>query len=354
MITRPRRALLATCAALASAAALTTASIPSAQAAGPADLGGCPLFPTDSFWHGDVSGLATHPRSDAWVNNAGRTRRVHADFGSGLWNGGPIGIPFVVVPRGQARVPVSFRYASESDPGPYPIPATAPIEGGSASTGDRHVLVVESETCELFETFNSRPIGGGTSWTADSGARFDLGSNALRPATWTSADAAGLAILPGLVRYDEVATGRIDHALRLTMPATSKSYLWPARHQAGSTTDANVVPMGAWLRLKPSVDPSRFSGAARVVVETLARNGGIVADNGSAWYVSGAPDPRWDNDNLHTLDVLTGNDFEFVDSAPLMVDANSAQVRSPLASPARYLANKPQTPPRHPHCDRWT
>ena len=220
-------------------------------------------------------------------------------------------------------------------------PPTAPIEGGSASTGDRHVLVVDAGTCELFETYNSKPQGGGSSWTADSGARFDLRSNALRPAGWTSGDAAGLAMLPGLVRYDEVATGRIDHALRVTVPATSRSYLWPARHQAGSTTDPNVVPMGAWLRLKPSVDLKRFTGAARVVVETLARQGGIVADNGSAWYVSGAPDPRWNNDNLHTLDVLTGDDFEFVDAAPLQVSANSGQVRSALPNPGHYLAYNP-------------
>ncbi len=307
-----------------SAQAASGSDVPRAPFAPSPGLGGCPLFPADSYWRADVRQLAVHSRSPAWVSAVGTTRRVHADFGSGLWAGGPIGIPYTLVPGSQPRVAMSFTYASESDPGPYPIPVGAPIEGGPAATGDRHVLVVETGSCTLFESFAAYPQPNG-SWRAGSGAVFSLNSNAFRPAGWTSADAAGLPILPGLVRYDEVATGRIDHALRITVPRTQSASVWPARHQAGSTTDANVPPMGAWVRLKANVDPTRFTGSARVVVETLQRHGGIVADNGSAWYVSGAPDERWNNDNLHQLDVLTGANFEFVDTAPLVADPNSGR-----------------------------
>ena len=292
----------------------------------PATVGPCPMFPADSFWHADVSALPVHPQSSAWVSTIGASKGVHADFGSGLWDGGPIGIPWTSVGAGRPKVPVSFDYADESDPGPYPIPPDVPIEGGPAADGDRHALVVDTAACRLYELYDAHPAGGG--WFAGSGATWDLRSNALRPATWTSADAAGLAILPGLVRYEEILAGRIDHPIRFTAPVTQRSFIWPARHQAGSTNSASAPPMGAWFRLKSSVDPARFSGAARIVVEAMGRHGVILADNGSSWYISGSPDERWDNDNLHDLDVLRGSDFEAVDTSSLMVSSDSGRIRS--------------------------
>ncbi len=283
----------------------------------------CPMTPADSYWHASVDALPTDPNSSTYVTNAGAGLSLHADFGAGLYAGGPIGIPFVTVPGTQPKVPVSFTYADESDPGPYPIPTNAPIEGGASSTGDRHVLVVDRDHCTLYETFSSYP--NGTGWSAGSGAIFDLTSNAMRPRTWTSADAAGLPILPGLVRYDEVAAGEIDHAIRITLRRTDRRYVWPARHQAG-VTDATAAPMGAWLRLKPGVDPNRFGPQARLVVRALQRHGAIVADNGSSWYISGAPDDRWDNDDLHGLGALHGSDFEFVDPTSMMIGPDTGQV----------------------------
>jgi hypothetical protein len=272
-----------------------------------------------------VSTLPVHERSAAYVASIGATSGLKADFGSGLWDGGPIGIPFVVVPAGQPKVPVSFEYADESDPGPYPIPPDAPIEGGAASAGDRHILVVDQTDCRLYETWSTYPAGGG--WTAGSGAVYDLSSNALRPDGWTSADAAGLPILPGLVRYDEVAAGRIDHAIRITVPRTQKAYVWPARHFASSRTDVNLPPMGLWLRLRADFDTSGFPPPARVVLEALKQHGAIVADNGSAWYLSGAPDERWDNDALSTLRRVPGSAFEAVDTSSLPANAGSGAVR---------------------------
>lgn len=284
----------------------------------------CAVFPDTSFWRANVSGLAVHPRSAAWVASVGATRSAHADFGSGLWDGGPIGIPYDVVGGDQPRVPVAFGYADESDPGPYPIPPNAQIEGGAASDGDRHVLVVDRDACVLYETWSTYPDGHG-GWTAGSGAVFDLKSNATRPAGWTSADAAGLPILPGLVRYDEVANGTVDHAIRITVPRSSRAYVWPARHQAGSTTDPNVPPMGAWFRVKASVDENRFDPVVRPIIRALKTYGGVVADNGAAWYLSGVPDARWDNDALATLSRLVGSDWEAVDTTSLVVDPNSWQ-----------------------------
>jgi hypothetical protein len=310
------------------AAALAGCAVPGAPTgpgAGVAAIGTCPMFPADSYWHAEVGALPLHPSSAAWTATIGTGRHVHADFGSGTWNGEPIGIPFTTVGAGQPRVPVSFDYADESDPGPYPIPSDAPIEGGPASTGDRHVLVVDNSDCHLYEMFAAYPTA--TSWQAGSGAVFDLRSDALRPSGWTSADAAGLPILPGLVRYDEVAAGHIDHAIRFTAPTTQSAFVWPARHQAGSTTSGSAPPMGAWFRLRPDYDTSRFTGAARVIADAMKAHGIILADNGSSWYLSGAPDPRWDNDQLHQLDVITGADFQAVDSGRLMADPNSGRTR---------------------------
>jgi len=283
-------------------------------------LGACPLFPSDSFWHADIRSLSVHPRSDDWRATIGATKGLKADFGSGTWDGGPIGIPFTLVGAGQPKVPVSFGYDDESDPGPYPIPADAPVEHGS----DHHVIVVDESTCRLYETFDSTRQPDGF-WTAGSGATWDLRSNALRPAGWTSADAAGLPILAGLVRYEEVAAGRIDHAIRVTAPVTHRSYVWPARHQAGSTSAATAPPMGAWFRLRADFDTSRLDPQARVVAEALKVHGMVLADNGSSWYMSGAPDERWDNDDLRTLSLIKGTDLVAVDTGPLMVSPDSGQ-----------------------------
>ncbi len=298
-------------------------------AAGPVVAGtACPMFPADSHWHADVRGLPALPNSSALVASVGSSSGLKADFGSGLWNGGPIGIPYVVVPAGQPPVQVTFGYADESDPGPYPVPPNAPIEGGPQSTGDRHVLVVDSGACRLYELFDAHPTAG-NDWTAGSGATWDLRSNALRPATWTSADAAGLPILPGLVTFDEVAAGHVDHAIRITVPASRRSYLWPARHQAGSTSDVNVPAMGERFRLKASVDEANFPVAVRPIIVALKTYGGIVADNGSPWFMSGVPDPRWDNDALQALRAIKGSDFEAIDASPLRISDSSGQARPP-------------------------
>lgn len=329
---RPNRPILAA-GALACISIVAGACVPGgapggAPGAGPS-LGACPMMPADNYWHADVSTLPVHPSSSAWVSNIGASSRVHADFGSGLWDGGPIGIPYTTVGAGQPTVPMNFGYAGESDPGPYPFPWDAPIEGGPASSGDRHVLVVDESTCLLHEAWDSHPgESPGAAWYAGSGAVFDLRSNALRPAGWTSADAAGLPILPGLVRYDEVASGRIDHAIRVTVPRTQNRFVWPARHQASSSSDPNRPPMGAWFRLRGSVSLAGLSADARVIAEAMQRHGLIVADNGSSWFISGAPDERWDNDVLHELDRLVGSSFEAVDASSLMVDPDSGQIGS--------------------------
>jgi hypothetical protein len=288
----------------------------------------CPDLPADNIWHADVSLLPVHPRSAAYIASMGLDRTVHPDFGSGTWDGGPIGIPFTTVASGQPRVPVRFGYDDESDPGPYPIPPGAPIEGGPSSDGDRHVVVVDRDACVLYELYDAHPRPDG-SWDAGSGAVFDLRSNGLRPDTWTSADAAGLPILPGLVRYDEVAGGHIDHAIRVTAQATQAAHLWPATHDAGSA-NADLPPMGLRLRLRASVDISGLPPAAQVIARAMQRYGLVVADNGSSFFVTGAPDERWDNDVLRTLGRLRGQDFEAVDTAGLMVDPRSGQARPVL------------------------
>ncbi len=290
-------------------------------------LAGCSVFPADNIWNTPVDTLPVDPNSDVYVATIGANASVHADFGSGLWEGGPIGIPYVTVPGTQPRVPVTFDYADESDPGPYPIPPDAPIEGGAASNGDRHVLVVDRDNCVLYELYYAFPVNGGSAWTAGSGAIFDLSSHALRPASWTSADAAGLPILPGLVRYAEVAAGEIRHALRFTAPQTRRAYVWPARHYASDLTGAQYPPMGQRFRLKADFDIRGFSPEVQVILRALKTYGMMLADNGAAWYISGAPDERWDNDVLHELHQITGAAFEAVDVSALMVDANSGQVK---------------------------
>jgi len=286
----------------------------------------CAVFPADNVWNANISALPVHPLSDDYIASIGAATGLHPDFGT-TYNGVPNGIPYAVIPATQPTVPVTFRYADESDPGPYPIPPDAPIEGGPKSRGDQHVLLVQAGTCELLEVFAARPRQQGKRWTAGSGAVWNLGSNALRPATFTSADAAGLPILAGLVRYDEVASGAINHALRFTVPASQRTFVWPARHQAGSSTDPNLPPMGLRLRLKASVDISGFSAANQAILTALKRYGMFVADNGGAWFITGAPDPRWDDDDLHLLAQIHGTDFEAVDESGLMVDPDSGQVQ---------------------------
>ncbi len=310
-----------------------------------AAVGGCPLFPANNVWNYDISRLPVHPNSANFVAAIGLSSHLHPDFGAGLYNGGPIGFPYVVVPGSQPYVAVSFGYAGESDPGPYPIPPNAPIEGGSQSSGDRHVLVVDSGTCKLYEMYASYPQGNG-SWHAGSGAVWNLNSDALRPAAWTSADAAGLPILPGLVNYDEVAAGAINHALRFTVSATQNTFLWPARHQASSSSDLNLPPMGLRFRLKASVNISSFSRTNQIILTALKHYGMFVADNGSSWYLSGTSDNRWNNDDLHTLNSIPGSDFEVVDESALQMNANSAQVAgSPSFPPSPTVSASPAHSP---------
>lgn len=306
-----------------------------------ATIGGCPIFPANNIWNYDISRLPVHPNSANFVATIGLTSHLHPDFGAGLYNGGPIGFPYIVVSGSQSSVPVSFGYAGESDPGPYPIPLNAPIEGGSQSSGDRHVLAVDSGNCKLYEMYSSYPQNNG-SWRAGSGAVWNLNSNALRPATWTSADAAGLPVLAGLVNYDEVATGVITHALRFTVNQTQNTFLWPARHQASSSSNRGLPPMGLRLRLKASVNISSFSRTNQIILTALKHYGMFVADNGSSWYVSGTADNRWNNDDLHALNTIPGSDFEAVDESRLQMNPNSAQVAgSPSFPPSPTPTHSP-------------
>ena len=275
-----------------------------------ADLYPGQLFPIDNAWNQPVDTAQVDPNSDAIINLIGATKAFHPDFGAN-WNGGPFGIPYVVVSGTQPKVPVSFDYADESDPGPYPIPPDAPIEGGASSTGDRHVLIVDRDAWKLYELYAAYPQAGG-SWHAGSGAIFDLNSNALRPAGWTSADAAGLPILPGLVRYDEVSAGQILHALRFTVSVTRRAYLFPARHWASSNTDPLRPPMGMRVRLKASFNISSYPARVQVILRALKKYGMLVADNGSDWYLSGVADARWNDTEINTLKQLHGSDFEVV------------------------------------------
>jgi hypothetical protein len=295
--------LLAACSA--SESALTDPSATADTAASPA-LGSRRVFPADNPWNADISSLPVDPSSATLIASCG-LRNLHPDFGS------VYGIPYVLANSATPRRPVSFDYADESDPGPYPIPDNAPIEGGASSTGDRHVLVVDTTAWKLYELYDAHPLNGGTSWRAGSGAAFDLASNALRPKYWTSADAAGLPIFPGLVRYDETVTrGVIDHAVRFTCPKTRKAFVSPARHYASSDTSSALPPMGMRVRLESSFDVSAYPAEVQVILTAMKKYGMILADNGSGWYVTGAPDPRWDDDRLGGLKQVPSSAFEVV------------------------------------------
>ena len=288
---------------------------------------GCQVFPDDNIWNTPVDGLPVDANSDSYIATIGETAFVHPDFGT-VWEGAPIGIPWIAVPGTQPLVPVSFTYSNESDPGPYPIPPEAPIEGGPVSDGDRHVLVVDRDACFLYEMFYAFPEDGGTSWNAGSGAVFDLGSNTLRPVGWTSADAAGLPILAGLVRYEEVMAGEIRHALRFTLPETRKAFVWPARHYASSLTGSQYPPMGQRFRLKADFDISGYATEVQVILTALKRYGMILSDNGSAIFISGAPNPAWNDEHLRQLRQVKGADFEAVDVSALMGDPDSGQAHT--------------------------
>jgi len=293
-------------------------------------IGGCAVFPPDHIWNARVDHLPVDPHSAAYVASIGEHKPLHPDFGSGLYRGRPMGIPFAVTSRGSPAVKVTFEHPAESDPGPYAIPPDTPIEGGSGSGGDRHAIAVDASNCRLYELFAAYPQPDGT-WKAGTGAIFDLTGYRLRPAGWTSADAAGLPILPGLVRYDEIAAGAIRHALRFTVARTQPAYVWPARHRASywpaSWAAGRYPPMGQRFRLRAGVDITRFHPENRVLLLALKLYGMMVADNGGDWYLSGAPDPRWNNERLGELRRLRGADFEAVDVLALRADPDSGQIR---------------------------
>ena len=330
-------------------AALLAAGLSAAAVLGPgaparANLPGlapaCPLFPADNVWHADVSRLPVHPRSADWIASiGGPDRRLHPDFGPNDGGGQPYGIPYSVVAGSTEKVSVTFDYADESDPGPYPFGPSTPVEGGS----DAHALVVDRDHCTLYELYAANWNGGHP--TAGSGAIWDLRSDALRPSGWTSADAAGLPILPGLLRRDEVAAGDVDHAIRLTAARTDRSFLWPARHQAGAARDPSLPPMGAWFRLKVSFDISGFRPDTQVVLRAMQRHGLIVADNGSNWYFTGTSEPGWDTGLLDQLKTIPAGAFEAVDTTSLMADPNSGRVASSPA-PATPATTAPTTTTR--------
>ncbi|HSO98118.1 MAG TPA: hypothetical protein VLP43_04140 [Solirubrobacteraceae bacterium] len=275
----------------------------------------CTVLPADNPWNQRVDGLPVARGSAGLIATIGNGSPVHPDFGT-VYNGAPNGIPFAIVTRHTRRVPVTFTYAGESDGHRYPLSPNVPIEGGTHSSGDRHVIVVDRDTCTAYELYGAYPHAGGRRWSAGSGAIFNLRTDRLRPAGRTSADAAGLPILPGLARYDEVSRGAIDHALRFTVPCTAQRYVYPARHDtSGGRPDC--PPMGTRVRLKAAVDIASLPHQARIVAAALKRYGMIVADNGSPWYISGAPNRRWNDGELHELNRLSGHDFEVVDTRSL-------------------------------------
>jgi hypothetical protein len=286
------------------------------------DLGNFQVFPADNVWKWDISGYQVHPNSANYIASVGTTRYMHPDFGT-VWEGAPIGIPYIIVTASQAKIPVNYTdYGDESDPGPFPIPLTAPIEGGSSSNGDRHVIAVDKDARMLYELYYAFPRTD--RWDASSGAQFDLSKNDDHPLGWTSADAAGLPIFPGLVRYEEVyIKGEVNHAIRMTCSATQRAYIFPARHYASSNTDTKLPPMGLRFRMKAGYDISGFSAPIQVICRAMKKYGLIVADNGSNWYISGAPDSRWDDDVLNEIKGIPGSAFEAV----LTVDAQGNPIK---------------------------
>jgi hypothetical protein len=302
---------------------------PPVKASGSDVLAGtsCQIFPADNYWHADIAGLPVDVHSAAWLSAMGAsTRKLHPDFGpSDGAQAVPYGIPITVAKAGHARVPVTFQYADESDKLLYPLGSDTLIEGGANSGGDQHAIVVTADTCELFETWDTSDTSSG--WTAGSGAHWSLSSDALRPNTWTSADAAGLPILPGLLRYDEVQSGHVDHAIRFTTNVTDDSYLWPARHAASSSHNANLPPMGARFRLKASFSLAGYSAQAQTVLRAMQTYGLVLADNGSPWYFQGTADNAWPDALIEELKTIPASAFEAVDTSSLEISANSGAAR---------------------------
>jgi hypothetical protein len=287
----------------------------------------CQIFPTDNAWHADIAGLPVDPHSAQWLSAMGASsRNLHPDFGPSYGaQAVPYGIPITVVPAGQKRVPVLFDYADESDKLLYPLSASTSIEDGANSDGDRHAIMVTADTCELFETWDTHDTTSG--WTAGSGAHWSLTSDTLRPNGWTSADAAGLPILPGLLRYDEVASGHVDHAIRFTTNLTDDAHVWPARHDAGSGTNASLPPMGARFRLKAGFNISTYSKQAQTILRAMQTYGLVLADNGSPWYFQGTADNAWPDGLISELKTIPASAFEAVDTSSLEISANSGAAR---------------------------
>ena len=309
----PRRRVLIIGAVLALAGAGTAAAAAGQYPFGTA-TGGCPVFPASNPWHENISKLPVSPLSGAYIASIGASGFLHPDFGSNL----TYGIPYAVVAQSQAKVPIHFTaYGSQSDKGPYPIPPGAPVEGGAGSSGDRHVLVLQAGACKLYELYDAHPNADG-SWDAGSGAVFNLRSNKLRPNGWTSADAAGLPIFAGLIRYDEIQRGFINHAIRFTAPSTQAGFIHPATHFASSSSNPDLPPMGLRLRLKASFDISHFPRVARIILRAMKTYGLILADNGSPWYFQGATDPRWNDNQLDTLKSVPASAFEAVQTGPIL------------------------------------
>jgi hypothetical protein len=309
---------------------LTLLGFAGAASAQAPTLGKCPVFPADNIWNTPIDQLPVSPNSSAYVNTIGATAGVHPDFGAGSWAGELIGMPITLVPGTQTKYPVSFTYASESDPGPYAVPLNAPIQGSSTSTGDRHVISIDVDNCILYELYAAYPQAA--SWQAGSGAIYNLFSNTLRVATWTSADAAGLPMFPGLVRYDEILAGEIRHAVEFTVPQTQKAYVWPARHYASPLTGAQYPPMGTRFRLRANFDVSSFSPTNQIILRALQKYGMMIIDNGAPWFISGTNDDRWDNSDLHNLGQIHGSDFEVVDVSGLMISPDSGQAHQSTAT----------------------
>jgi hypothetical protein len=284
-----------------------------------ADLGGVRLLPDSDLWNRDIASAPVDARSAEIIAAIGADLPLHEDFGMAEWEGAPTGIPYTVAAPGQPLVPIEFEYADESDPGPYPIPPDAPIEGGPNSGGDRHVIVLDWQAGKLYEMFSAFPINGGASWKAGSGAVFDLRNPQRRPAGWTSADAAGLPILPGLVRYDEVCGARqLRHALRFTVRKSRRAYIAPASHFASKHTEENLPPMGMRVRLRADFDTSAMPETSRIILEGLKRYGMILADNGGDWFISGATDPRWIHEDLLGLRKVKGGDLEVIEMGEIV------------------------------------
>jgi hypothetical protein len=316
-----------------------------------ASLNGFIPFPSDNAWNQDISSASVDPNSDALINFIGASTPMHPDFGAGLYGGSTIGVPYVVV-SGSPFVNIHFTaYGSESDPGPMPVPHNAPIEGyPHPGNRDRHVLVLDRDNCWLYELYHSYPQKDG-SWEADSAAVWDLLNDEQRPYTWTSADAAGLPVFPGLARYDEVASGQIQHALRFTLQYSRQAFTPPASHWAPTSTNALAAPMGMRLRLKASYDISSFPPQAKVILAALKQYGMIMADNGSSMYVSGDPDNRWSNDDLGSLKQVPASAFEVIRMDPIYTPANVPQGKAPAIT--SFTATPPTSHAGHPVILNW-